>query len=45
VGNLNYFGMAMTNEDWKMKKMRRNKLGKCTLQLHNILLSFLLSEN
>jgi hypothetical protein len=44
VGNLKYFGMAIRNEDWRMKELRGNKLGKCTLQLHNVLLSFLPSE-
>jgi hypothetical protein len=37
--------MAISNENWRMKNLRRSNLEKCKLQLHNIFLSFLLSEN
>jgi hypothetical protein len=28
VGTLKYFGMAIRNEDWKMKKLRGNYFGE-----------------
>jgi hypothetical protein len=45
MGNLKYLGVALGNKYWRMKKLRGNELEKCTLQLLNVLLSFLLSEN
>jgi len=42
---LKYFGVALGNEDWRMKKLRGNEIGEMQTEFHNVLLSFLLSEN
>jgi len=45
VGNLKYFGVRLRNKDCRIKKLQEINLEKCSVQLQNVLPSFLLSDN
>jgi hypothetical protein len=38
------FRAALSNKDWRMKKLRGNEFGEMHTAVHNVLLCFLLSE-